>query len=85
LQEGFPLLAVSHISFILNIYVQLKSFHTLEFNQRVFVYEDDTWAAKGRYENALEDNDHALWSFDNGQDTLHMLIVSQLYYFHFQI
>ena len=32
--------------------------------------------SKGRYENALEDNDHAMWTFDGGQDILRLLIVS---------
>ena len=59
-----------------------KTFYTLifytfiELNSRIFVYEDDTWAVKGRYENALEDNDHAMWTFDGGQDILCLLIVS---------
>ena len=52
----------------------------LEFNQRVFVYEDSNWAAKGRYETALEDNDDISWTFDE-LDTLHLLIVSKQYYF----
>jgi hypothetical protein len=48
----------------------------LEFNQRVFVYEEGNWAAKGRYETALEDNDNIMWTFDE-VDTLHLLIVSE--------
>ena len=51
-----------------------------EFNSRIFVYEDSTWAVKGRFENALEDDDEAMWTFDNGQDILCLLIVSKLYF-----
>ena len=56
----------------------------LDFNRRVFVYEDDMWAIKGRYETALEDNESALWTYSNGQDVLQLLIVSKicfLFYF----
>ena len=56
----------------------------LEFNQRIFVYEDGTWAAKGRYKIALEDNDDAIWTFDEGFDVLHVLIVSKQLLFCFQ-
>ena len=48
----------------------------LELNSRIFVYEDDTWAVKGRYENALEDDDEVMWTFDDGHDILRLLIVS---------
>lgn len=41
---------------------------SLEFDQRVFVYKDDTWAAKGQYQNALENNENAMWIFNEGQD-----------------
>jgi hypothetical protein len=51
-----------------------------EFNSHVFVYKDNTWAVKGRFENALEDDDEAMWTFDNGQDILCLLIVSELYF-----
>jgi hypothetical protein len=52
----------------------------LEFNQRVFVYKDGNWAAKGHYKTALEDNDDISWMFDE-LDTLHLLIVNKQYYF----
>ena len=52
----------------------------LEFNQRVFVYEDGNWAAKGCYKTALEDNNDISWTFDE-LDTLHLLIVSKQYNF----
>lgn len=44
-------------------------------NQRIFVYEDDMWAVKGRFETALEDDDDAVWTFANGQDILQVLLV----------
>jgi hypothetical protein len=44
------------------------------------VYEDSNWAEKGCYETALEDNDDILWTFDE-LDTLHLLVVSEQYYF----
>ena len=52
----------------------------LEFNQRVFVYEDGNWAVKGRYETALVDNDDISWTFDE-LNTLHLLIASKQCYF----
>lgn len=49
-----------------------------EFNQRVFVNEDDTWEVKGRYNTALEDDDDANWIFENDQNILKLLVVSIL-------
>jgi len=51
----------------------------IELNSQIFVYEDDTWAVKGCYENALEDNDDAMWTFDEGQGVLCVIIVSEQY------
>jgi hypothetical protein len=65
--------------------MQQKNYTLLEFNQRIFVYEDGNWAAKGRYETALEDNDDVMWTFDKGLDTLHVLIVSKSCYFGFKL
>ena len=50
----------------------------VEFNHCVFVYEEDLWAVKGRFETALENNDNVLWMHDNVQDILQLLIVSPL-------
>lgn len=78
---------VSSKSYFL-IYVEQKIFYTLlELNQRIYVYEDDTWAAKGRYETALEDNDDAMWTFDESLnlDVLYVLVVSESYFFSFRI
>ena len=44
-------------------------------NQCIFVYKDDMWAVKGRFETALEDDDDAVWTFANGQDILQVLVV----------
>ena len=52
-------------------------------NQRIFVYEDDVWAVKGRFETALEDDEDAEWSFLDGQDILRVLIVCILFIIHF--
>ena len=65
---------VSSKSYMYNKILYL--FYTLlEYNQRVFVFEEGNWSAKGRYETALEDNDNIMWTFD-GIDKLHLLIVS---------
>ena len=34
------------------------------------------WTIKGRYERALEDNEDAIWTYENGQDILRFMIVS---------
>ena len=56
----------------------------LEFNQRVYVYEEGNWSAKGHYETALKDNDDIMWTFDE-VDTLHLLIISEPQYFGFKV
>ncbi len=48
----------------------------LEQNQRVFVYEDNLWAVKGRYEAVVEENEEVDWSVLNHQFTLKLLLVS---------
>jgi len=53
----------------------------LDQNQRVFVYEDNEWTVKGRYETALEDDEDAIWTYENGGDLLRFLIVSNLLFF----
>ena len=44
-------------------------------NHRVFVYEDDMWTVKGRYDHALENDDDVSWTYENGQDVLRFLII----------
>jgi len=54
----------------------------LEQNQRVFVYEDNEWMIKGRYETALGDaDDDVMWTHEDGQELLRFLIVSILLQF----
>ena len=50
----------------------------LDHNQWVFVYEDDVWTMKGRYETALEDDKDAVWTYESSQDILRLFIVSNL-------
>ena len=47
----------------------------LEQNQRVFVYEDNLWAVKGRFKAALADDDDVEWSTLQNQFCLRLLIV----------
>ena len=49
-------------------------------NRHVFVYEDDMWTVKGRYEHALENDDEVSWTYENGQDVLRFLLVSFQWY-----
>ena len=46
-----------------------------EQNQRVFVYEDNLWTIKGRYEAAMDDDDDVKWSIFQDQFRLRLLIV----------
>ena len=41
-----------------------------ELNQHIFVYDDDEWMIKGRYQTAFEDNEDITWTYENGQDIL---------------
>jgi len=52
----------------------------IDDNHRVFVYEDDMWTVKGRYEHALEDDDDVSWTYENGHDVLRFLLVSFSWY-----
>ena len=58
----------------------LNSNIILELNSQIFVYEDDTWAVKGCYKNAIEDDKDVTWSFDDGHGILCVLIISNLYF-----
>jgi hypothetical protein len=49
-------------------------------NRRVFVYEDDMWTVKGRYEHAIENDDDVSWTYENGHDVLRFLLVSFPWY-----
>ena len=48
---------------------------SLERNQRIFVYEDNLWIVKGRYEAAVADDDEVEWSILQDQFRLRLLIV----------
>jgi hypothetical protein len=54
--------------------------HFLERNQRIFVYEDNFWAVKGRYTTAVEDDDNADWKVLDDQFCLRLLIVGVYFY-----
>ena len=58
----------------------LVSFFFVDDNHRVFVYEDDMWTIKGRYDHALENDDDVSWTYENGQDVLRFLLVSFPWY-----
>jgi len=46
-------------------------------NHRVFIYEDDMWTIKGRYDHALENDDEDVsWTYEKGNDVLRFLLVS---------
>lgn len=54
----------------------IKNF--VDDNHRIFVYEDEMWTVKGRYEQALESDEDVCWTYENGQDILRFLLVSFL-------
>jgi hypothetical protein len=39
----------------------------LDQNYRIFVHEDGTWNVKGRFRDAVEDDEEVTWANDNGQ------------------
>jgi len=45
-------------------------------NHRIFILEDDIWDVKGRFEDALEDDEDATWSLKDGKKILEILVVS---------
>ncbi len=55
------LFAVSYLSVLLT---SLLIF--VDNNHRIFVYEDEMWTIKGRYETAIKDNGEAIWTCENG-------------------
>ena len=68
----------------LYIISSILSYHLfVDHNHRIFVYEDDMWTIKGRYNLALEnDDDDVSWTFEDGQDVLRFLLVSFPWYVH---
>ena len=69
---------LSAVSYFLVLWINLIMF-IIDDNHCVFVYEEEMWTIKGRYETALEDNREATWSYENGQDIMHFLVVSIFY------
>ena len=57
----------------------------IDDNYRVFVYKEEMWTIKGQYETALEDNGKATWSYENGQDIMHFLVISIFRYIYILI
>jgi hypothetical protein len=43
---------------------------TSDNNYRIYTHEDGSWSMKGRFRNALEDDDEVTWDDGNGQLTL---------------
>jgi hypothetical protein len=54
----------------------------VEFNRRVYVWEDDLWAVKGRYQSAVEDDDTVVWDTQDGKLVLRVAMVR---YFHYMM
>jgi len=52
----------------------------LDDNQHMFIYEDDSWAIKGLYEDAVANDEDAVWSYENNQDIMRLLIASISFY-----
>jgi hypothetical protein len=49
-------------------------------NQRIYTYEEGEWMMKGRYELAMRRNEELVWSKEDGQYTVQILIVSNILY-----
>lgn len=49
-----------------------------EEKRRIFVLEEGEWSIKGRYENALEDDDPISWVYHEGKYSLTICSVSIL-------
>ena len=50
----------------------------LDENCHIFLHENSVWNIKGHYETAIEDDEDAMWTCDNGEDILGILIISIL-------
>ena len=48
---------------------------SLELNQRIFVYEDNTWVVKGHYDFALAEDEEVEWTILQDQFHLRLLVV----------
>jgi hypothetical protein len=47
-------------------------------NKRIFVYEDEDWIVKGRFETAQHDTDPIQWTVHENKYVLPLLLVSPL-------
>ena len=54
-----------------------------EFDQRVYVLENDMWAVRGRYSKAIEDDELVVWKPEHHGLVLPILIVSSCSFFWF--
>jgi hypothetical protein len=45
----------------------------------VYVRDDDVWSIRGRYNDALEDDEGVVWQFQDGEMILPLLIVSDIH------
>ena len=64
----------------LNLSHNLIHLFFLELNQHIFVYDDDEWMIKGRYQMTLENDEDITWTYENGQALARILIVSSLFF-----
>jgi hypothetical protein len=65
----------SKVSLFKYLFSSILLCQSLEQNQCVFVYEDNLWAIKGRYEAVVDENEEVDWSVINHQFVLKLLCV----------
>ena len=44
----------------------------------IFLHENSVWNIKGHYETAIKDDEDAMWTCNNGEDILRILVISLL-------
>jgi len=71
LQGVSPLSEVSLPIFISNLLLTILA----EGNRRLYVWDDDVWAVKGRYETALNEDDPVAWEEQHGKLVLRIAAV----------
>ena len=62
------------LNFIQNYFFIQKD--ALDNNQQIFVYEDDDWMVKGRFETAKDDVEPIQWTVQDNKYILPILLVS---------
>ena len=55
----------------------------IDFDQRVYVMDNDLWSVRGRFKAALEDTELVKWEARNGELVLPICIVSLLVNYQF--